>query len=404
MSTTPSTSISATNNYNRQAEEPITYFTITCPTRMATTVVPSLAHVQVNNSELGGTLGPPATVPAPAVTTSPLAPADIRTSDHLQPTSLLTPAPELPANWWLQGMADVWMHWIAPDLSLPDLSRLRRVCRRLGMCWDQFLDRNQISVPQDVHTVRTATLLAATLSSQKQYSTAEPLVIAIAAGRYWTMETDQTDSSPRDHKLRIGFGHVVYRGSAVHGQSTHIYGTLHAAAGICGGVIVFNHLVVTGQRGQPGLLVTGGTAAEMHDTSVVDSGADGLQVFGGARVLAERCRLHGNGGHGAVINDLYSVGTFNDCDIVNNVKTGVTGLARAHVHFGRELSIRKNGSAGVSVSGGAHLFIHDPAELAQKVQENGVSAGGRSRDVVASGGGRIYTSRQIYPPRLISGP
>ena len=31
--------------------------------------------------------------------------------------------------------------------GLLDLLRLRRVCRRLGMCWDQFLDRNQISMP-----------------------------------------------------------------------------------------------------------------------------------------------------------------------------------------------------------------------------------------------------------------
>ena len=50
-----------------EPESPITYYTITCPTRMATTGIPSLAHVQVNSSELGGTLDPPATVPAPAV-------------------------------------------------------------------------------------------------------------------------------------------------------------------------------------------------------------------------------------------------------------------------------------------------------------------------------------------------
>ena len=369
---------------------------------METTVVPSLAHVQVNSSELGGTLGPPATVPAPAVTTSPLAPADIRTSNHLHPTSLLTSAPEQPADLWLQGMADVWMHWIAPGLSLPDLSRLRRVCRRLGMCWDQFLDRNQISVPQDVHTVRTATLLAATLSSQKQYSTAEPLVIAIAAGRYYTMETDQTDSSPRDHKLRIGFGHVVYRGSAAHGQTTHIYGTLHAAAGICGGVIVFDTLVVTGQQGMPGLLVTGATEAEMLDTTVIDSGEDGVRVSGGARINAVRCRLQGNGRHGAAINDYYSVATFGHCVIRSNVQTGVTAFARAHVHFNHEMSIRQNGAAGVRVSGGACLFVHDTGPLARNVHDNGGSP--NARDVVAASGGKILVSRQLLPARRTVAP
>ena len=117
---------------------------------MATTGIPSLAHVQVNSSELGGTLDPPATVPAPAV--NHVAARARRHSNVQPPTPDLTAdagtgaASRLVARGYggRVGALDRTRSQLA---GLLDLLRLRRVCRRLGMCWDQFLDRNQISMP-----------------------------------------------------------------------------------------------------------------------------------------------------------------------------------------------------------------------------------------------------------------
>jgi len=261
-------------------------------------------------------------------------------------------------------------------VSVRGMSRFFRECSNVYM--QNFWTEPILHLPEDASSLARAMETCQYLMEQEGYVEGTTVVVALGSGVYevvgscqvpgYGTRRPQTLSIPFDNLSFVGKGEgeTIVHGCFVveNGRKLHVAGlTMKSSSGI-------------------GLVASGaGTKMVLKNVTVEDC-QNGVDVKGGAKLVATGCQFHQNGRHGVCVNGSTTTARLTNCTSHHNKNDGVVAFFGAVVDLmGEGTSVHDNEGYGLSAQfRGTTINVYQPCVL------NDMSHGNKGQNICMAGG------------------
>jgi hypothetical protein len=263
------------------------------------------------------------------------------------------------ANQWLdEPPLEVWDHKIIPLLSLRDLALARPVCTFFEAYWQDKFSNNvlPLRVGNDVATINDVMGVIEILSSRREYTKLNPLVVLLGKGDHQiTSSWTDPDGDEQPTTFGITRSNITFVGK---GKNTT---TILGGFGIHNFEnITFKNMTVTNtSRG----IHMSNAKVELIDVAVKECRRFALFILDSTfatTVVATRCEF-ANSRCGALVSGSLTSATFNNCVFNDNSSDGIYGYrSTIHLH-GDATAIHSNTRYGIYACMSGKVIIHLPS-------------------------------------------
>jgi len=265
-----------------------------------------------------------------------------------------------PNQWLDDPPLEIWDHVIIPMLGLKDLALARPVCTFFEAYWQDKFSNNvlPLRVGNDVATIDGVMGVIEILSSRREYTKLNPLVVLLGKGDHqitssWTVANGNVFSTTLD----ITRSNITFLGK---GKDTT---TILGGFGILDqDNITFKNMTVTNTISGCGIDMTN-AKVELFDVALKGSQHVALRLCNStseSTVVATRCEI-ANSTYGAVVGGSLASATFNNCVFNDNEKDGIyVQESTIHLH-GEATAIHSNGRYGILARVSSKVLIHLPS-------------------------------------------
>jgi len=267
------------------------------------------------------------------------------------------------ANQWLdEPPLEVWDHHIIPLLGLRDLALSRHVCTFFEAYWQDKFSNNvlPLRVGNDVATIDGVMAVIEILSSRREYTKLNPIVVLLGKGNH-QITSSWTDPSGFEYTTTI----------AITRDNISFVGTGIDTTTILGGFGIDNIENITFKQmtlkntsdisdSGNGIYMINATL-ELFDVALkgnINAGIYVPEISSEAIVVATRCEF-ANNRHGALVSGTSA--KFNNCLFYGNTNDGIQGReCTIHLH-GEATAIHSNGEDGIWLAQSGKVIIHLPS-------------------------------------------
>jgi hypothetical protein len=288
------------------------------------------------------------------------------------------------ANQWLdEPPLEVWDHHIIPLLSLRDLALARPVCTFFEAYWQDKFSNNvlPLRVGNDVATINDVMGVIEILSSRREYTKLNPLVVLLGRGEH-QVTSSCTDCYGRVCQTTLGItcSNITFLGE---GKDTT---TILGGFGIIDFEnITFKNMSVTNTSSTLGSGIQMSNAkVELFDVALKGCDYRAL-LMSGSVVVATRCAFSKCGGFGVDARE-GTIAHFHDSTFESNGDIGLYGEDSAtilHLH-GEATAVHSNRDGGILIYDGKvliHLPSHHNTSYNNKGEDRHTESGGTITNV-----------------------
>ena len=286
-----------------------------------------------------------------------------------------------PNQWLDDPPLEIWDHVIIPMLGLKDLALARPVCTFFEAYWQDKFSNNllPLRVGLDVATIDQAMRVIEILSSRREYTKINPLVVLLDKGDHeitssWTNQYDTVYPTT----LEITRSNITFVGT---GKDTTT---------VLGGFAIYNHEYITFKNMTMTNTSQNGTGIQMSDAKVelIDIALNGcksnaLNLIPSSTsestctLVATRCEF-ANNTWGVVVAGSLSAATFKNCVFHNNQYGLIGSESTIHLH-GEATAIHSNRTRGIFAMSSGKVIIHLPSH-----HNTSYNNGGQDRKISGS--------------------
>jgi hypothetical protein len=269
-----------------------------------------------------------------------------------------------PNQWLDDPPLEIWDHVIIPMLGLKDLALARHVCTFFEAYWQDKFSKNvlPLRVGNDVATIDQAMRVIEILSSRREYTKLNPLVVLLGKGNHQITSSWTPSYSIHERQTTLGItrSNITFLGKGK-GITT-----------ILGGFGIYNVQNITFKLMTVTITSQGGNGihmsvsnVELIDVALKECSDAALTLTPSLAfentVVATRCEFS-NSQFGARVFGKLSSATFKNCVFNGNSIDGINTSDNATIHMnGDATAIYSNGDDGIYASNSAKVIIHLPS-------------------------------------------
>ena len=264
-----------------------------------------------------------------------------------------------PNQWLDDPPLEIWDHVIIPMLGLKDLALARPVCTFFEAYWQEKFSNNvlPLRVGNDVATIDNVMGVIEILSSRREYTKINPLVVLLGKGE---LQITSSWTDPVEYEIATTLGITC--------SNITFLGTGKDTTTILGGFaidnvenITFKNMTVTNTSNYGDGICMTNAKIELFDVALTGCC---LRIppspISETTVVATRCEF-ANSECGVVVNGSLTSAKFNNCIFHDNELDGIFGhQSTIHVH-GEATAIHSNGGNGICATSSGKVFIHLPS-------------------------------------------
>ena len=272
---------------------------------------------------------------------------------------------ELIANQWLdEPPLEIWDHHIIPLLGLRDLALSRPVCTFFEAYWQDKFSNNvlPLRVGNDVATINDVMGVIEILSSRREYTKINPLVVLLGKGEH---QITSSWTHPDGYEIATTLG--------ITRSNITFVGTGKDTTTILGGFgfrdvenITFKNMTVTNTSNYGNGIHMSNAKVELIDVALKGSAGCALVIqepTNETTIVATRCDFANSGsGSGAIVEGSLTSATFKNCVFNDNKVDGILVSDNATIHLhGDATAIHSNGDCGIATVVSGKVLIHLPS-------------------------------------------